>query len=255
MRFHVLGPLEVREGAALVKLPPKQRDLLAALLCTDGATVSAERLIECLWGTAAPRSAMKSLQIHIHRLRRTLHGAGLLHRPPGYALLLDRGDLDSCLFHERVRQGREAITAGHPQKGADLLRSALGLWRGEPYEGQDHIATVHAEAIRLAEMRLEVLEDLFDTELALGRHAALTGELRGLVAAHPFRERLRIQLMLALYRTGRVADALDVCRAGRTLLADELGLDPGPALRRLELAMLTYDPALDSSTARDACLW
>lgn len=250
MRFHVLGPLEVREDAAVVELPPKQRDLLAALLCAHGATVSAERLTECLWGTAAPRSATKSLQIHVHRLRRTLHGAKLLHRPPGYALLLDRGALDSELFHEQVRQGREAIADGHPHRGAELMRAALGLWRGEPYEGQDHIATVHAEAIRLAEMRLGVLEDLFDIELALGRHAALTGELRGLVAAHPFRERLRIQLMLALYRTGRVADALDVCRTGRRLLADELGLDPGPALRRLELAMLTYDPALDPPAVR-----
>jgi DNA-binding SARP family transcriptional activator len=230
MKFQVLGPMEIQTGDGAVRLPPKMRDLLAVLLCNPNQTVSTYRLIDALWPCTPPRTAGKTLQGYVHHLRQALGPDRLEFRPPGYLLLVRDGELDAESFSALVESGR--------------AREALALWRGIPYEGQEHLPPAQAEAFRLTELRLAAAEELAETELGQGRHAQIVSELYGIVADHPFRERLRAGLMQALYGMGRTAEALEVGREGRRLLADELGLDPNPALQRLEQAILTHDPSL-----------
>lgn len=247
MEFSVLGPLEVytertvpRDGTAL---SPKLRDLLAVLLCRPNVMVRSEWLIDVMW-TTAPRTADKTLQVYIHHLRRALGPERLVSRPCAYVLLLHSDEVDAQRFTARVQEGRRAIAAGQRERGAQVIKEAVALWRGPAYDGQDHIPPVREESVRLTELRLAATEERIDAELALGRHAELVGELHGLVAEHPFREGSRAQLMLALYRAGRVTEALETYHEGRRCLADEFGLDPGPALKDLEQAILNHDPAL-----------
>ncbi|WP_188194679.1 AfsR/SARP family transcriptional regulator [Nonomuraea sp. SYSU D8015] len=244
MRFHVLGRLEIHTGDGALPLPPKIRDLLAVLLCNPNQTVSADRLIDALWPCTPPRTATKTLQGYVHHLRKALGAARLESRRPGYVLSVGPGELDAESFTSRAESGRAAIAAGLAEEGTAAIRAALAMWRGVPYEGQEHLGPTQAEAFRLTELRLTAAEEWADAELARGRPASIVGELHGIVADHPFRERLRAGLMRALYAMGRSVEALEVGREGRRVLADELGLDPSPTLRRLEHAILTHDPAL-----------
>ncbi|WP_020578583.1 AfsR/SARP family transcriptional regulator [Actinopolymorpha alba] len=255
MRFGVLGPIEVLDDDGFpVDLGwPKQRLVLAILLSDPGRAVSVDRLIDVVWSGEPPRSARTSLQILVQRLRRALGDSSrIVHQAAAYALDVRQGELDVERFERLVADGRMAREAGDLAKAADLLDEALSLWRGEAYADVAVAEVVREEAGRLAEVRLAALGDRLDADLALGRHAEVVAELRTLVARNPFGERLRALLMLALYRSGRAAEALEVYRQGRQVLVDELGLEPGTELRELEQAILTEDPSLDRPSGNAA---
>ena len=245
MDFKILGPLEVDDGDRSVPLGgARQRGLLALLLLHANEVVSSDRLIEELWGGA--EDASKALQVAISRLRKALGPAGpLVTRPPGYELRLERGSLDLDRFEDGARAGREALAAGDARLARARLGDALALWRGPALADLAYEPFARAEASRLDELRASVTEERIAADLELGRHADLVGELQELVTRHPLRERLRRQLMLALYRSGRQADALEVYQDARRALTGELGIEPGRELRELQEAMLRQDPALD----------
>jgi predicted ATPase/DNA-binding SARP family transcriptional activator len=250
MEFGILGPLEVRDGPGLLRVPgAKERALLADLLVHAGRVVSADRLVEDLWGDDPPGNPANTLQGRVSALRRALGpaGAGLVvTRPPGYVLEADPGQVDAAQFERLVaKAGRAAGDAA-----AGPLEEALGLWRGPALAEFADQPWAQAEAARLEELRLGAVEALVELRLAAGDHTGLVGELEGLVAEHPTRERLRGQLMVALYRSGRQADALEVYQATRAVLAEELGIDPSPELQRLQQAILVQDPALEAATPR-----
>jgi DNA-binding SARP family transcriptional activator len=212
MEFGLLGPLEVRcQDGPLALGRRKQRALLALLLLHANRTVARERLIDELWGESAPETAVTSVQVYVSRLRKSLPEGVLLTRPPGYVVQVEPEQVDLLRFERLVAEARGAA----PALAAALLHEALELWRGPPLAefGEEPFARV--EAARLEELRLAALEDRIDADLALGRHADLVGELDALVSAHPHRERLRAQLMLALYRSNRQAEALEAYRAAR----------------------------------------
>jgi ABC-type transport system substrate-binding protein/DNA-binding SARP family transcriptional activator/DNA-binding beta-propeller fold protein YncE len=248
MRFCVLGPLEgYVDGHSVAVGGGRQRALLALLLVHAGEIVSRDRMIEELWDGSPPSSRSKSLDVYISRLRKAFRDAGagevLVTRAPGY--VLHAGETDARQFEALAAEGHQALEAGDTERAVARLRDALALWRGSAYVevGDEHWARPEAE--RLEELRLHATEDRIDAELALGGHAALVPELELLAAQHPSRERLVGQYMLALYRSGRQADALAAYRAARGYLVEELGLEPGRELRRLEAAVLAQDPALD----------
>ncbi|HEX5617530.1 MAG TPA: BTAD domain-containing putative transcriptional regulator [Solirubrobacteraceae bacterium] len=225
----------------------KQRAVLAALLLAhrDGV-VSAERLIDELWGDDPPATAVKSLQVHVSQLRRLLgDGQPIVTRPTGYAIELAPGALDLERFERALDDARRLRAAGDLAGAAAALRSGLELFRGTPLADVELLGRSAAEGARLESVRLSALEDRVELDLALGEHVAVIAELEGLVAEHPYRERLHAHLMLALYRAGRQADALDAYRRARTILVEELGIDPGPELQRLEAAVLAQDSALE----------
>jgi YVTN family beta-propeller protein len=225
----------------------RQRALLALLLVHEGEIVSRDRLIEELWNGNPPSSGSQSLDVYVSRLRKAFRAAGatevVVTRAPGY--VLHAAETDARRFEALAAEGHRALAAGDAERALTLLREALSLWRGRAYVevADEHWARPEAE--RLEELRLQATEDRIDSELALGRHAALVPELELLAARHPNRERLVGQHMLALYRSGRQADALAAYRAARRSLIEELGLEPGPELRQLEGAVLAQDPALD----------
>jgi DNA-binding SARP family transcriptional activator len=244
MEFRILGPLEVTDGGRLVVLQGvKQRALLAVLLLHANEVVSSDRLIEELWGAEPPESGVTALQVRVSQLRKALgESAGLLEtRTPGYVLHVAPDALDLERFE---RLAAEAAGA-QPERAADLLREALALWRGPPLVEFAYDAFAQAAINRLQELRLAVLEQRIEADLALARHAQLVGEVEALVVEHPLRERLRAQLMLALYRSGRQAEALDVYQSTRRTLVDSLGIEPTPALQELEGAILRQDRELD----------
>jgi DNA-binding SARP family transcriptional activator/tetratricopeptide (TPR) repeat protein len=247
MEFSVLGPIEVADGARQVELrAPKQRILLSVLLCHADAPVSVDRLLDALWGASPPRTAVDNLRLYVHQLRRALgDGQRIVRRPPGYALTVRQGELDAARFEELADAGRNALTDGDPTQAARLLREGLALWRGTPFAGLDHVDLLREEASRLQERHQAALESRIEADLAIGRHNDLIAELSALVTRHPLREQLRVQLMLALYRAGRQAEALAVARDTRRLLAKELGIDPGPHLKRMEQAILSADKVLE----------
>ena len=246
MRFSILGPLRVRDGDGReVRLSPKLAGIVAALLCARGAPVADERLIDVLWEGDPPRSAQKSLQVYVHHLRQALGGPSTVPRGPGgYSIERTDGDLDADRFGDLVDQGRRALAEGGAEPAAALFREALGLWQGPALSGVDSLPVVRDEAARLNELRWSCTEELMGAELDRGRHAEVIAELTALVNEHPFRERLRARLMLALHRSGRSAEALEVYRSGRELLVDQLGTEPGRELRELEQAVLRDDPSL-----------
>ena len=250
LSFHVLGRLEAySDGVELDLGPRKQRALLALLLLNANRVVSTERLIDDLWGDSPPSTARAALQVYVAGLRKALNGGGtsLRTRAPGYVLELDAGSLDL----ERFTQLRaEARGASLPEHRAALLHEALRLWRDEPLPELRTEPFASAAVGELEQLRLGALEERVDADLDLGRDSELVAELESLVAEHPYRERLRAQLMLALYRSGRQVDALDAYQAGRRVLQDELGLEPGKELRDLEAAILRQDESL--SPARPA---
>jgi DNA-binding SARP family transcriptional activator/tetratricopeptide (TPR) repeat protein len=243
MEFLLLGPFEARDGDAVVPLPRKKhRALLALLLLRANEVLSADTLVDELWGEQAPKTALAALRNYVSQLRSEL-GADLIEtRGPGYVAHVETDQVDLMRF-ERLAAGARGETA--PERRAAGLRAGLALWRGPALGDLAYEPFGAAEAARLDELRLTAREDLVDAELELGRHADLTSELEVLVAENPFRERLRGQQMLALYRTGRQAEALEVYRTTRAFLLDELGLEPGVRLRELEQAILRQDPALD----------
>src|SRR6516225_9532186 len=254
VEFGLLGPLEVRVSGHAVPLGgPRQRAVLALLLLEANRVVSMDRLAEELWGGDPPEGWATTLQTYVFHLRQALEpgrsrGAAsgvLVTRGRGYLLRVDRGHLDGALFQEGFAAGRAALEAGRYAEAAEALRQALDLWRSPVLADLADYAFTRPEAAQLEELRLAALEARIDADLALGRHDALTAELERLVAEHPLRERLHGQLMLALYRCGRQAEALAAYRRVRDLLADELGIDPGEPLVRLHAAVLAHDRALD----------
>ena len=251
IEFRVLGSLEVvDEDRALALGSPQQRPLLAVLLVHRGEPVSSDRLIDELWGEQAPASAIKIVQGYVSNLRKVLGDGLLVTRGRGYLLQAEPGQLDVDRFEALLAAGRHALAARRsrgPRPSGCARRSGCGAvrrWRISPTS-----RSRKAEIARLEEARLGALEDRIDAELALGEHARLVGELEALVREHPLRERLIGQLMLALYRSGRQADALESYRIARRRLVDELGLEPGRELQELERAILAHDPALDAPGA------
>jgi YVTN family beta-propeller protein len=249
LAFRILGPFEVVDQERPVRLGgPKQRALLAIVLLRRGEAVPSDRLIDQLWGERPPATAAKTLQGYVSHLRKALGNEVLLTRGGGYLLAASPGQVDAERFEALVADGRRALADGDAERARELLDAALGLWRGEPLADLAYEPFAQDEIARLEEARLAALEDRIDADLALGHDRGLVGELESLVGLHPYRERLRGQLMLALYRCGRQAEALDVYRRGRQALDEELGLQPGPQLRELEQRILTHDPALGPPT-------
>jgi DNA-binding SARP family transcriptional activator len=259
MDFRILGPLEVLdEGRPLSLGGSKQRALLALLLLHANETLSTDRLIDGLWGERPPATAAKTVQVHISRLRKGLAGAeggdpaGLVAtREHGYELRLDRECLDAHRFERLVAQGRTELAAGRPGRAASALEEALSLWRGPPLADVAYESFAQGEIARLEDLRVAALEELVEAKLALGRHAEVVGELERLVADYPYRERLRGQLMLALYRCDRQADALQAYQDARRTLVEQLGIEPGERLRELERAILRQDAGLALAVAEE----
>jgi predicted ATPase/DNA-binding SARP family transcriptional activator len=245
VEYRILGPLElVDDGRPVVLSARKQRMLLLCLLLHANEAVSADALIDAVWGERPPSSAAKLVQVYVSQLRRALGEGAIETRPPGYAMALEPEQLDAARFEALLAAGREAMAAANPALAAALLRRALDLWRGRALEDAQGAAFAVVEARRLEELRLACVEERLDADLALGRHDEALAEIGVLVAAHPLRERPRAQLMLALYRCGRQTDALEAYADAARVLRDELGLDPGAELRELQHAILNHAPSL-----------
>jgi predicted ATPase/DNA-binding SARP family transcriptional activator len=248
VEFELLGPLRVVEGGRdVTPARPKQRALLAMLLLHREEVVSGAQLIEALWGEEPPETAPTALHGHVSKLRKLIGTDRIRTRPPGYLLQVSAGELDVSRFESLIAQARER---DDPDERSVRIREALALWHGEPLAELRYEAFAEHEIARLKELRVAAIEDRVDADLALGRHVALVPELETVVAENPFRERLRGQLMLALYRSGRQAEALHVFQNGRRALGEELGIDPGPALQQLELRILRQDSSLSLPAER-----
>jgi predicted ATPase/DNA-binding SARP family transcriptional activator len=254
MEFRILGPLEVWDrGRSLPLGAAKQRALLAILLIRANQVVATDRLIDLIWPDEPPATANHSLQVYVSQLRKVLepeHRAGapysfLISRPPGYLVRIKTEDLDLGRFQRLIEQGKQAMSEGTHDIASAKFHEALGLWRGPALADFGSQAFALSEIARLTEIRLRALEDRIDADLALGRHTDLAGELEALVAEHPLRERLRGQMMLALYRSGRQAEASAVYQQTRELLVDELGMEPGGDLQDLLKRILNQDRVLD----------
>jgi len=244
----------VIEGDPVPLGGPKPRSVLALLLLAGGEAVATDRLVDELWGERPPPTAVTALQGYVSGLRKALGPGVVVTCAPGYAAAVCGEEVDLRRFEAALRSGRDALARSEHAAAAQVLRDGLAQWRGgaladlagEPFA---------AAAIRdLDELRLEAWETCFEAELALGRHRALIGEIGALARQHPLRERLWRQLMLALYRDGRQAEALDAYREARRTMVDQIGLEPGPALRGLERAILEHDPALGAAEPEPAPL-
>ena len=246
VEFRILGSFEVVDDDRRLALGgPKQRAVLAILLLHRGEVVSTDRLIDELWGERPPATAAKTLQVYVSNLRKALGDGVVLTEGRGYLVRTRPEQLDLDRFEALVAEGRQALRDGNPRDAGDRLRRALALWRGRALEDFAYEQFAASATARLEEERLAALEDRIDADLAVGEHAALVPELESLVRDHPLRERLHAQLMLALYRCGRQADALERYQGARRALIDQLGIEPGPALRDLERSILRQDPSLD----------
>jgi len=241
LELRILGPLEAWRDGRAVDLPAgKPRALLAVLLLQRDEVVSVDRLVDELWGERPPATAAKNVQVYVSHLRRALGDGVLDTQAPGYVLRLEPGRLDA----ERFRMLMEEARRHEPAQASERLGQALALWRGPPLADFSYDSFAQDEIRRLEELRLSALEDRIEADLALGRHEDVLPELETLARENPLREHLQGLLMLALYRCGRQAEALEAYRALRGRLVDELGLDPGPELQQLERAILEHDPAL-----------
>ena len=244
--FRILGPLEVEGDRGLLALGgQRQKALLAALLLEAGRVVATERLVDLLWGDEAPRTATTSLQNSISRLRRELGADVLETRSPGYVLRIDPSRVDARRFEQQLRDARHTA----PAERRELLQRALELWRGAALAEFAFEQFAQPEIRRLEELRLVALEERIDADLELGRHGDVVGELEALGGEHPLRETFRRQLMLALYRSGRQAEALDVYQDARSRFVEELGIEPGPELKRLQAEILRHEAGLAAPDA------
>jgi DNA-binding SARP family transcriptional activator/class 3 adenylate cyclase len=259
LELGLLGPFEARlDGGAPVALGGlRQRALLAVLGLHPNEVVSTDRLIDELWGEQPPSRAVHTIQVFVSRLRSALGAGGgrLLTRPPGYVLELGADEVDAARCERLYESGRSALRAGDPAGAAASLKAAIELWRGRPLADFTYEPFAQAAIARLEELRLSCREEIVEAELALGRHAEVVSELEGLVREEPLRERPRGQLMLALYRCGRQAEALEAFQQARRMLVDELGLDPSPALQELEGRILRQDPSLQAEPSSSAPPW
>jgi DNA-binding SARP family transcriptional activator/DNA polymerase III delta prime subunit len=255
VEFRILGPLEVLddEGAGVAVGGSRERAVLALLLLSANRVVSSERLADDLWGNHPPEGAAHALRVHVSRLRKALREAGgdgiVVTQSPGYVARVDTAAVDATCFESLAAQAREQAAGGHHEQAAATLREALGLWRGPALADVADAPLARAEAARLEEARLAALEDRIETDLACGRHAQLVAELEALTRAHPLRERLWGHRMVALYRAGRQAEALRAYQELRTILGEELGLEPDSTLQRLEGAILRHESELDWPSA------
>ena len=248
VEYRILGSVEVYDGAWAVDLGGfRERTLLVRLLLSANRVVSASQLIEDLWSGRPPPHSLATLRVYIFRLRRALGPAGesLVTYGPGYRLDIADGELDATRFEQLAKRARAELAAGDPELAAASLRQALDLWRGPALSDAVDLEFARADAVRLEEARLTALEDRIDADLACGHHTVVISELDGLVASHPLRERLWGQRILAMYRCGRQAAALEAYQELRVKLAEELGVDPTPELRRLHQAVLRQEPRLE----------
>jgi DNA-binding SARP family transcriptional activator len=253
MDYRILGPLEALDGERRLPLGgARQRSVLALLLLHGNEALTRDLIIDQLWGEEPPATAAKVLQNCISALRKELPGGtDTLRTVSGaYTLVLDTDELDRDRFERLVAEGRAALSEDQHADAAEQLRRALGLWRGAPLSDFTYERFAQEEITRLEELHVAAVEDRIEADLALGRHDELAPELEALVTRHPLRERLRRQLMLALYRAGRQAEALEAYRAARRTMLAELGLEPGRGLQDLERAILAQDPALDGPAPR-----
>jgi DNA-binding SARP family transcriptional activator len=250
LEFRLLGPVEAFVDGRPLGLPAaKPRALLADLLLNRNRVVSVSRLVDDLWGEEPPETATKALQGYVSQLRKALGADRLLTRPPGYSLRVEDDELDLARFERLVKDGRELLGAGDSKAAARRFDEALQLWRGPPFAEFQAEPFARDAGARLEDARLAALEERIEADLALGRHARLIPELEELVASEPLRERPRGQLMLALYRSGRQADALELYRRTRETLNEELGIEPSLELQELERRMLQHDPTLERARA------
>jgi DNA-binding SARP family transcriptional activator/pimeloyl-ACP methyl ester carboxylesterase len=256
MQVRLLGPIVVDtdDGRSVAFSAAKERSFVAALALAGGAIVSADALISSLWGEDPPAAARKTLQTYVWNVRRALGANRVITEPEGYRLVVTRDEVDVHRFRTFVRDGDEALRQGRVDRARRMLGAAIALWKGEPLAGVGSHTGLAAEVTRLEQERLAALEARIAADLAGGSHNELVGELESLVREHPFRERLWGHLMVALYRSGRQADALAAYQRVRELLRDELGLEPGGELRRIEGAVLRHDvdppaPAADGEVA------
>lgn len=257
MEFRILGQLEVLAAGSRLRLGAKQRALLAGLMLQPNRVVAADRLIELLWGDEPPETAHNALQVYVSQLRKLLEPERQRDEPPrvlvgsstGYALTVEPDQLDLERFEHLVSAARHALSQGEPPDAARLFREALGLWRG-PALADVEAPFAHAERTRLEELRLAALEDRIEADLALGTGTEVIAELQGLTMQYPLRERLCGQLMLALYRGGRQADASTAFHRLRQALDEAEGMEPGPGLQALLTQILNQDPALQLETPR-----
>src|ERR671935_340892 len=230
LEFRILGPFEVGRNGEPLEIPAgKPRALLAVLLLRAGEVVSVDTLVDELWGEQPPATAAKNVQVYVARLRRALGDGVLVTQAPGYALRVDPEQFDAARFQALVEEAR----LEEPARAAPRLERALALWRGPPLADFAYEPFAQDEIRRLDDLRLGALEDRVEADLALGRHEAVIGELESLTRAHPLRERLQGLLLLALYRCGRQADALEAYRSTRRRFVEELGVEPSPALRQV----------------------
>ena len=243
MQVRLLGPIEVDAdgGQPVVLNAAKERSLVAALALAGGGTVSTDSLISALWGEEFPDAARKTLQTYVWNLRRALTSDHIVTEPVGYRLRISPDEVDVHRFRSLVREGDEALRSGRVARACETLAAAVGLWRGEALTGVGSHTGLAADAIRLEQEYLAAVEARIAADLAGGAHEDLVGELESLVTEHPFRERLWGHLMVALYRSGRQADALAAYQRVRAVLLDELGLEPGGELRRIEAAVLSHE--------------
>jgi predicted ATPase/DNA-binding SARP family transcriptional activator len=253
LEFQLLGPLQLlRDGDEVVVSAPKLRTTLIALVLGANRVVSADHLIDALWPEQPPESARKLVQVYVSQLRSMLGPEEIETVGRGYRLRVEPGTLDAARFEQTSVDGRRALAEGNPELARALTGRALSLWRGAALADVAYEPFAAAEAVRLDDLRLECIEDQLEAELALGHHEAVVPELQRLCADHPLRERARERLALALYRSGRQTEALDVLTEGRRVLREELGLEPGRAHQELEHAILNQDPWLEETSAARA---
>src|SRR5262249_38866617 len=250
--YRLLGTIEAGVNGHVLDIGgQKQRALLAILLLSANKPVSRDVLVDRLWGQHPPAGAQHTLEVYVSRLRKALEPAAgcpvVLTRPGAYLLRATGEHIDVRRFERLARDGRRALAANAPGQAAADLREALALWRGEPLADISHEHFAQPEIARLEELRASVLEDRMEADIVLGRHEDVVGELGVLVAAHPLRERLYQLLMIALYRCGRQAEALAVYQSARSVLVQELGIEPNPGLQQVERAILEQDASLDPS--------
>jgi DNA-binding SARP family transcriptional activator len=246
VEFRILGPLEAVDGERSLALGgPQQRALLALLLLHANEVVSSERLLDELWGEEQPGAGRAALRVRVSQLRKTVGADAIVTRPPGYVLRVGPDDVDLARFERLVASAEDV----EPSLAAARLREALGLWRGPPLADVAYEPFAQMAIARLEELRLLAFEKRIDADLALGRHEELVPELQELVAAHSLREGTRARLMMALYRSGRQAEALAAYRDARRLLVEELGIEPSAALQELERRILSHDAELAAHTA------